>query len=142
MRFPAAAFRLHGMRQLDATNRPTIDDGPMGWAQLMRAIGGHCLADLVQYFRLPDIPEVGVERDEFEEARRRLARAGFRLQDADVSLANFSRLRMEYAGRVNALAWHWATPPAQCISDWSPLRQPRLHTLRPTVTPPVATTPP
>jgi hypothetical protein len=55
----------------------------MGWAKLMRSVGGHCLEDLVQYFRLPDIPEVGVERDEFEEARRRLSRApdsGYRMR--------------------------------------------------------------
>ena len=33
----------------------------------------------------------------------------------------------EYAGRVNALARYWATPPAQWIGDRSPLRYPRLH---------------
>jgi hypothetical protein len=105
----------------------TIEDGPKGWAKMSRAVGGHCIEDLVQYFRLPDEPEVGVEREEFDEARRRLASAGFRLQDADVSWANFSRLRMEYAGRVNALARNWATPPAQWIGDRSPLRFPRAH---------------
>jgi len=40
----------------------TIEDGPKGWAKLMRAVGGHCLEDLVQFFRLPDEPEVGLER--------------------------------------------------------------------------------
>jgi Ion channel len=105
----------------------TIEDGPKGWAKLSRAVGGHCLEDLVQYFQLPDEPELGVERDEFDEARQRLERAGFRLRDADQSWANFSRLRMEYAGRVNALARNWATPPAQWIGDRSPLKYPRLH---------------
>jgi hypothetical protein len=105
----------------------TIEDGPKGWAKLSRAVGGHCLEDLVQYFQLPDEPELGVERQEFDEARQRLRRAGFRLQDADASWASFSRLRTEYAGRVNALARFWATPPAQWIGDRSPLRYPRLH---------------
>jgi hypothetical protein len=105
----------------------TIDDGPTGWAKLSRAVGGHCIEDLVQFFSLPDEPELGVEREEFDEARRRLQRAGFVLKDADVSWANFSRLRMEYAGRVNALARNWATPPAQWIGDRSPLKYPRLH---------------
>jgi ion channel len=105
----------------------TIEDGPKGWAKLSRAVGGHCIEDLVQYFRLPAEPEVGVEREEFEEARRRLANAGFQLQDADQAWANFTRLRMEYAGRINALARHWATPPAQWIGDRSPLKHPRLH---------------
>jgi hypothetical protein len=105
----------------------TIDDGPVGWAKLSRAVGGHCIEDLVQSFRLPDEPELGVERAEFDEARRRLQRAGFRLRDPDASWANFSRLRTEYAGQVNALARNWATPPAQWIGDRSPLRDPRLH---------------
>jgi Ion channel len=105
----------------------TIQDGPTGWAKLSRAVGGHCIEDLIFYFRLADEKEVGVEREEFDEARRRLERAGFRLQDADTSWTNFSRLRMEYAGRVNTLARHFATPPAQWIGDRSPLKYPRLH---------------
>jgi len=105
----------------------TIEDGPKGWAKLSRAVGGHCLEDLVMYFRLPAQPEVGVERDEFEVARRRLERAGFTLRDPDAAWDDFSRLRAEYAGRVNALARHWATPPAQWIGDRSPLRNPRMH---------------
>jgi ion channel len=105
----------------------TIEDGPKGWAKLSRAVGAHCLEDLVQYFRLPDEPEVGVERWEFDEACRRLSRAGFLLRDADQAWSDFSRLRQEYAGRVNALARHWASPPAQWIGDRSPLKYPRAH---------------
>jgi len=118
----------------------TIEDGPKGWAKLSRAVGAHCLEDLVQYFRLPDEPEVGVERQEFEEACRRLAHAGFQLREIDQAWANFSRMRMEYAGRVNALARHWATPPAQWIGDRSPLRHPFNHSLQPGLTPPVTRT--
>jgi hypothetical protein len=115
----------------------TIEDGPKAWAKLTRAVGGHCIEDLALYFGLNVEPEVGVERAEFDEARRRLARAGFRLQDADQSWANFSRLRLEYAGRINALARYWATPPAQWIGDRSPLKYPRLHTAPPGVSAPV-----
>jgi hypothetical protein len=115
----------------------TIEDGPKAWAKLSRAVGGHCIEDLALYFGLDVEPEVGVERAEFDEARRRLARAGFRLQDADQSWANFSRLRLEYAGRINALARYWATPPAQWIGDRSPLKYPRLHTPPPSVSAPV-----
>src|SRR5215469_8931773 len=61
----------------------SIEDGPKGWAKLCRAVGWHCLEDLVQFFRLPDEPEVGVEREEFDEACRRLERAGFRVRDTD-----------------------------------------------------------
>ena len=109
----------------------TIEDGPKGWAKLMRAVGGHCLEDLVQHFRLPDEPEVGLEREEFEEACRRLMRAGFRVRDVDQAWLAFSALRMEYAGRVNALARNWASPPAQWIGDRSPLKHPRLHSPTP-----------
>ena len=105
----------------------TIEDGPKGWAKLSLAVGGHCIEDLVQYFRLPDEPEIGLERWEFDEACRRLAAAGFRLRDGDQAWADFSRVRSEYAGRVNALARHWASPPAQWIGDRSPLRHPRQH---------------
>jgi hypothetical protein len=106
----------------------TIDGGPKGWAKLFRAVGGHCLEDLAQYFRLPVQPEVGVEREEFDEACRRLSFAGYRLRDADEAWEDFSRLRREYAGRVNALALNWATPPAQWIGDRSPLRRRSMHT--------------
>jgi hypothetical protein len=111
----------------------TIKDGPKGWAKLSRSVGGHCFEDLVAYFDLPTEPEVGVERAEFDEARRRLERAGFILEDADRSWDNFVRLRLEYAGRVNALARYWATPPAQWIGDRSPLKHPRLHDPRPEI---------
>src|SRR5262249_36447584 len=71
----------------------TIEDGPKGWAKLSRSVGGHCLEDLVAHFGLPSEPEVGVERAEFDEARRRLEGAGLVLQDADRSGESFARLR-------------------------------------------------
>jgi hypothetical protein len=113
----------------------TIKDGPKGWAKLSRSVGGHCLEDLVAYFGLQSEVEVGVERAEFDEARRRLERAGFALEDADRSWDQFVRMRQQYAGRVNALARHWATPPAQWIGDRSPLKHPRLHEPRPEISP-------
>ena len=113
----------------------TVKGGPKGWAKLSRSVGSHCLEDLVAYFGLPLEPEVGVERADFDEARRRLERAGFALEDADRSWDSFARLRLEYAGRVNALARYWATPPAQWIGDRSPLRNPRVHAPRPGVWP-------
>jgi hypothetical protein len=119
----------------------TIEGGPKGWAKLSRAVGGHCIEDLVLNFRLTDDHEVGVEREEFDEACRRLERAGFRVHSTDQAWANFSRLRMDYAGRINALAHHWATPPAQWIGDRSPLKYPHGHSHAPPgqteVTPPV-----
>ncbi|MDQ6671828.1 MAG: potassium channel family protein [Chloroflexota bacterium] len=120
----------------------TIKNGPKGWAKLSRSVGGHCLEDLVAYFGLATVPEVGVERAEFDEARRRLEAAGFALEDADTSWDHFARLRQEYAGRVNALARYWATPPAQWIGDRSPLRYPRLHGPEPEITGRIVADPP
>jgi hypothetical protein len=112
----------------------TVEDGPKGWAKLLQAVGGHCLEDLVIYFRLPDEQLVGVERWEFEAARDRLARAGYRLRDPEESWREFSALRSRYAGRVNALARYWVSPPGQWIGDRSPLRAARpdgSHPVRP-----------
>ena len=39
----------------------TIDGGPTAWAKMFRAVGGHCVEDLVQFFNLTDDTEVGVE---------------------------------------------------------------------------------
>ncbi len=113
----------------------TIEGGPKGWAKLSRGVGNHCLEDLIYAFKLENQvdADVGVEWVEFEEACHRLQAAGFQLRDPDESWASFSRLRAEYAGRVNALARYWATPPAQWIGDRSPLKYPRGHEPQPTV---------
>jgi ion channel len=101
----------------------TIEDGPTGWATLSRATASHGVQDLVSSFQLRAESEVGVERAEFDEARRRLMRVGYVVRDADEAWASFSRERAEYAGRLNTLARHWATPPAPWIGDRSPLNE-------------------
>jgi hypothetical protein len=105
----------------------TIDGGPVGWAKMARWVGGHCIEDLVMYFHLPDQRQVGVELDEFRQARARLERAGWRLRPEEPSWEAFQRIRSEYAGRVNALAEYWASPPAQWIGDRSPLKHMVSH---------------
>lgn len=114
--------------------RTTVANGPVGWATLCQAVGGHCAEDLVLYFGLPDLRMIGVEYAEFLEARHRLAAAGFELIEAEEAWEDFARLRSAYAGRINALARYFATPPAQWIGDRSPY-SPRglaqaLHTHR------------
>ena len=99
-----------------------VEGGPKGRAKLFQAVGGHCLEDLVQYLKVPTEDGVGIERSEFEEARQRLARAGWELRDAEEAWSDFSHLRAAYAGRVNALAHYWAAPPAQWIGDRSELK--------------------
>ena len=100
----------------------TIDDGPAGQARMMWAAGNHLVEDIAQFFRLSADDGVGVERAEFDAARERLAAAGYRLRDADASWAAFTKARAKYAGRLNALARHWAVPPSLWIGDRSLLR--------------------
>jgi hypothetical protein len=107
---------------IDQAETPGAPSTLYGWAKLSRSVGGHCIEDLVQYFNLEDDHEVGVELEEFHQARERLSRAGYALRPETPAWQGFRRLRAEYAGRVNALARYWASPPAQWIGDRSPLR--------------------
>ena len=100
----------------------TIDGQPKGEALMMVELGNHLVEDLAQQFKLPEEPEVGVEREEFEDARRRLGEAGYTLAPSDAAWEKFARIRRRYAYRLNRLAQYWATPPAQWIGDRTILR--------------------
>jgi len=107
---------------IDGMPTPELQ-GVKGWAKLSRAVLGHCIEDMVIYFRLPDDREAGVELIDYQQARERLAGAGYRLRPEAEGWEAFHRLRAEYAGRVNALAFYWASPPALWIGDRSILSQ-------------------
>lgn len=94
-----------------------IEGLPKGEALMMVEIGNHLVEDLSQQFRIAEETDVGVERDEFEDARRRLSAVGFELTPADAAWQKFSLIRRRYAYRLNTLAQYWATPPAQWIGD-------------------------
>ena len=116
---------------IDRDQTPGAPPAIYGRAKLMRAVGGHCIEDLVLYFGLDGEHYVGVELDEYRTARERLAHAGYALRPEAQGWTAFQRLRSEYAGRVNALAGHWASPPAQWIGDRSPLKARTQHNGRP-----------
>jgi hypothetical protein len=105
----------------------TVEDGPAAWAKLSHTVGSHCIEDLWQYFELKSDGSVGIERSEFDEVWERLQRAGYKLREADVAWRGFVQLRSQYASRVNALALHFAAPPAQWIGDRSLLTHHRTH---------------
>jgi hypothetical protein len=101
----------------------TIDAGPSGSAKMMVGMGAHLVEDISNQFNLPHNGDIGVEREEFEDARQRLAVAGFTLRDdADSAWGKFTKMRGVYASRLNAMAHAWATPPALWIGDRSTLR--------------------
>lgn len=99
----------------------TVDGVARGPAHLMYALGRHLAIDLANYFLLQRDSEVGVERGEFEEARQRLAAAGFRLVEGEAAWRAFVKLRVEYASALNAMARYWSVPPAQWVGDRSAL---------------------
>jgi hypothetical protein len=115
---------------LDATTLllTTVVDGPRGPAKMMFGMGTHLVEDLSRFFRVDGDGEIGVERWEFDEARTRLAAAGWSLLGAEESWVAFSRLRSQYAGRLNTMAKWFAAPPTQWIGDRSYVRFPlRRH---------------
>ncbi|MEO6796333.1 MAG: ion channel [Candidatus Dormibacter sp.] len=97
----------------------TVVDAPRGPAQLMFSIGRHAVEDLSRIFRIDGGREVGVERYEFDEARERLAAAGYILLGPEESWIAFSKIRSQYAGKLNDMARWWAAPPTQWIGDRS-----------------------
>jgi hypothetical protein len=101
---------------IDGTESP-VTHGVKGWAKLSRAVLGHCVEDMVIYFGLPDERDAGVELADYREARERLALAGYRLRPEADGWEAFREMRAAYAGRVNALAAYYASPPAQWIGE-------------------------
>jgi len=97
----------------------TVVDIPRGPASMMYAMGRHTVEDLGRYFHIPQDHMPGVERYEFDEARQRLAKAGYTLLAPDDSWTAFARLRSEYAGPLNDMAKWFAAPPTQWIGDRS-----------------------
>lgn len=104
-----------------------LEDGPKGAAHMMYGLGSHTVLDIAHFFNLPHGKEVDVERAEFDEARRRLTKAGFKLQAAEASWLEFQKLRLVYASPLNAMARYLAIPPAQWIGDRSSIAHLHQH---------------
>ncbi len=99
-----------------------VDDGPTGEATMVQRVGGHLVEDLASSFGWGQVPVALVERTEFDEARVRLAAAGWPLRDADAGWDRFVMLRSGYAARLNEMALYWVTPPALWIGDRGAVR--------------------
>ena len=100
----------------------TVEIDYHGEALMMYSMGRHLVEDLSRYFRLGDGSEVGVEPEEFDQARDRLAAAGFQLRPREQAWKKFTELRSAYADPLNTMAKFWAAPPAQWIGDRSYVR--------------------
>ncbi len=104
----------------------SVDGLPHGHAKMLHMIGIHLVEDLSNFFSFRGDDGAAVERDEFDDARRRLAIAGYRLTDEEASWQSFVRLRSFYADRLNRMADYWVSPPTQWIGDRS-IYRPRRH---------------
>ncbi len=99
----------------------TIEGVPRGKAKMMASMGEHVVEDVSHAFRFENEPGAGIAKAEFEEARRRLAAAGYALGDFKESWHAFKVRRSRYAARLNLLAEFWVSPPSQWIGDRAPL---------------------
>jgi hypothetical protein len=108
--------------------------GLRGSANMTYSLGAQTVSDLADLFQgelgdfsrggaAASIHDVLVDRSEFDAAVRRLRKAGYRLLDLDLAWKEFVTHRSTYAARLNALAKHFAAPPAQWIGDRSAIPQ-------------------
>jgi hypothetical protein len=95
----------------------TLAEVPDGPARLMHKVGGHLVEDFGWYFRLQASGDPIVEREEFEQARDRLVKAGYRCKPAEEAWTEFAGLRSKYGSPLNQMAQFLAIVPAQWIGD-------------------------
>ena len=95
------------------------EDETEGHARLMFKVGNHLVEDLAWYFRFKNAGIPIVERQEFEDARERLIKAGFHCRESDTAWTEFAALRSLYASTLNELARRLAIQPAKWIGDRS-----------------------
>jgi hypothetical protein len=83
-----------------------------GESRILYNIGRHAAHDLVSYFRLDghQHDDVGITREQFEDACTRLEGAGLSLHDRDHAWERFADLRRTYASHLNALAEFFDIP--------------------------------
>jgi Ion channel len=96
-----------------------VEGCPRGPAHLMVKVGGHLVEDLAWRGRYAADGLPWVEREDFDEAVRRLQGAGYCVPDADRGWVEFTRLRGTYASPLIALARWLAIAPAPWIGDRS-----------------------
>ncbi|HEY2702868.1 MAG TPA: ion channel [Candidatus Dormibacteraeota bacterium] len=97
----------------------TLEDCPIGPAHLMVKVGGHLVEDMA--YRRNDHGDglPWLEREDYDEARRRLRAVGYRVRDGDAPWEEFIRHRSVYASPLIRLARLLAVPPAPWIGDRS-----------------------
>ena len=116
----------------------TVKGVPRGHAELMAAMGEHLVEDVGNAFGFRSEPGAGIARVEFDEARARLAAAGYAVTDPDRAWPEFSARRSHYAAQLNLLAEQWVSPPSQWIGDRAPIGHHVDEALLPAIGSPLA----
>jgi hypothetical protein len=91
-------------------------------AEMMYSVGCHAMVDLthgrVVKRQIAAIErQAGIEREEFDEACRRLNAAGFQTLASEACWASFVEHRSVYAVRLNLMASYFSSPPTLWIGD-------------------------
>jgi hypothetical protein len=107
------------------------EDATEGHARLMFKVGNHLVEDLAWYFRFKNDLVPIVERQEFDDARDRLIKAGYQCREGDLAWTEFASLRSMYASPLNRLAQRLAIMPAKWIGDRSYLPHAQRQPTRP-----------
>jgi hypothetical protein len=97
----------------------TMDVPNKAEAKFVNRLGRHFVGDFTHYFGLPQSPDVGIERIEFDIAYDRLHAAGIPMFERNKAWLAFIDVRSTYASQLNALAQFWRIPPAQWVGDRS-----------------------
>ncbi|MGH7775856.1 MAG: potassium channel family protein [Candidatus Dormibacterales bacterium] len=96
-----------------------VDGAAKGPAHLFFKVGRHLVEDLSWYFRIPASGPPGVEQEDFEAARERLADIGYHLREGSAAWEDFAALRVQYAPALGRLAARLMVPPAPWLGDRS-----------------------
>lgn len=102
----------------------TIETEHCGMAYLMHRMGCRIVLDLHRLFRLPPAETLEVDRDQFEQARKSLAQAGFVIRNEESAWYAFVELHSAYSSKLNALIRHFATTPPGWASYAVPMPHP------------------
>ncbi|MBW4542589.1 MAG: potassium channel family protein [Myxacorys chilensis ATA2-1-KO14] len=108
----------------------TVETENCGMAYLMHRMGCRIVLELHRLFRLPPAEQLEVDREQFEQAQRSLAQAGFTIRDDESAWCAFVELHSAYSNSLNALIRYFATTPPTWTSYPVPIPHPFEHHLR------------
>jgi hypothetical protein len=96
-----------------------LEEDDRGEARICYAIARHAVGDLSRFFALsrPSTGNCGISREDFDRACDRLRAVGYVLRQRDAAWSEFSAMRAEYAGPLNAMAHFFRIPPVQWIGE-------------------------